>query len=148
MLGSLVKTKRMQPRVGLVVIGALIMVGASLVSVATVAGAGSSSGAHITQVVLQAPTAYTPKAPSGGGTDDYHCTLLNPHLKKNAFITSIDFQPNSLEVHHEITYAVPPDLAAEAEAQNNGGKGWTCFGESGLSGSSARSVRSTVAPHG
>ena len=40
-------------------------------------------------------------------------------------------------MHHEITYAVPPDLVAEAEAQNAGGKGWTCFGESSLSGPSA-----------
>jgi hypothetical protein len=136
-MGNLVKPTRMRSRVVLAVMAALTMIGASLVTVATVAGAGSSSGPPVTQVILQAPKAYTPKAPPGGGTDDYHCTLLNPNLKKNAFITSIDFQPNSLEVHHEITYAVPPDLAAEAEAQNNGGKGWTCFGESGLSGSSA-----------
>jgi len=62
----------------------------------------------------------------------------NPH---NAFITSINFEPNSLEVHHEITYAVPPNLAAAAEAQNDGGKGWTCFGESGLNtGGAARSL--------
>ncbi len=82
-----------------------------------------------------------PKAPPGGGTDDYHCTLLNPHLTHDAFITAIDFQPNSPEVHHEITYAVPPDLAAAAEAQNDGGKGWTCFGESGLdTGGAARSL--------
>ena len=106
--------------------------------VATDTQVGASEGkSTVTQIVLQAPTAYKPKAPPGGGTDDYHCTLLNPHLKKNAFITSIDFQPNSPEVHHEITYEVPPDLAAEAEAQNDGGKGWTCFGESGLSGSGA-----------
>jgi hypothetical protein len=66
---------------------ALTMIGASLVTVATVAGAGSSSGPPVTQVILQAPKAYTPKAPPGGGTDDYHCTLLNPNLKKNALIT-------------------------------------------------------------
>ncbi len=88
----------------------------------------------VTKLVLQAPTAYKPKAPAGG-TDDYHCTLLNPHLKKNAFITSVDFQANSPEVHHEITYEVPPNLAAVAQKQNDGGKGWTCFGESSLSGS-------------
>ena len=123
------------------VVAALVVIAAGLVVGTPVGGAGATASTpRVTQVVLQAPTAYTPKAPPGGGTDDYHCTLLNPHLKKNAFITSIDFQPNSLEVHHEITYAVPPDLAVEAEAQNDGGKGWTCFGESGLSGSS--SIRS------
>ena len=98
-------------------------------------------GRSTTTIVLQSPTAYTPKAPPGGGTDDYHCTLLNPHLTHDAFITAIDFQPNSPEVHHEITYAVPPDLAAAAEAQNDGGRGWTCFGESGLdTGGAARSL--------
>ena len=107
-------------------------------TVATASRAGASVATPRTsQIVLEAPEPYTPKAPTGGGTDDYHCTLLNPHLQKNAFITSIDFQANSPEVHHEITYAVPPDLVAEAEAQNADGRGWTCFGESSLSGSSA-----------
>jgi hypothetical protein len=107
---------------------------------AAISQATTSAGAatpRTNQIVLQAPEAYTPRAPAGGGTDDYHCTLLDPRLTKNAFITSINFQPNSPEVHHEITYAVPPDLVAEAEAQNAGGKGWTCFGESSLSGSTA-----------
>ena len=115
------------------------MVTVALVSVNSVAGGtGTHSSPKITTIILRPPSPYKPKAPPGGGTDDYHCTLLNPHLKQNAFITSIDFQPNSPEVHHEITYAVPPDLAAAAEAQNDGGKGWTCFGESGLSGSGPR----------
>ena len=119
-------------------LGAVVLVaGGALVGVSAVAGASNPGSPAVTKVVLEAPTAYTPKAPPGGGTDDYHCTLLDPHLKKNAFITSIDFQPNSPEVHHEITYAVPPDLVAQAEAQNDGGRGWTCFGESGLSGGRA-----------
>ncbi len=108
-----------------------------LVSTLGVAGglwaAAPASAQGAGSVVLEAPTSYTPQ-PINGGTDDYHCTLLNPHLTHNAFITAIDFQPNSPEVHHEITYEVPPDLAAQAEAQNDGGKGWTCFGESGLEG--------------
>jgi hypothetical protein len=115
------------------VIAALVMVTIALMSASSVAGATDvHSGPKVTTIVLSAPHPYKPHAPPGGGTDDYHCTLLNPHLTHNAFITSIDFQPNSPEVHHEITYAVPPDLAAAAEAQNDGGKGWTCFGESGL----------------
>jgi hypothetical protein len=118
------------------VLAALVILAAGLATGGAAASA-SANGSNVTQIVLQAPTAYKPKAPPGGGTDDYHCTLLNPHVKKNSFITSIDFQPNSPEVHHEITYEVPPDLAAVAEAQNDGGKGWTCFGESSLSGASA-----------
>ena len=115
------------------VLAGLVIVTMALMGVNSAASANDvHSGPKTTTIVLQAPTAYKPKAPPGGGTDDYHCTLLNPHLTHNAFITAIDFQPNSPEVHHEITYAVPPDLAAAAEAQNDGGKGWTCFGESGL----------------
>jgi hypothetical protein len=114
-------------------LGALVMVTVALMSVNSVADATNAhAGPKLTSIVLNAPNPYKPKAPPGGGTDDYHCTLLNPHLTHNAFITSINFEPNSLEVHHEITYAVPPNLAAAAEAQNDGGKGWTCFGESGL----------------
>lgn len=122
------------------VIGAAlaIFVGTLVFAVAS-ASSAHASAPTVSQLVLQAPTAYKPKAPAGG-TDDYHCTLLNPHLKKNAFITSVDFQANSPEVHHEITYEVPPDLVAQAEAQNDGGKGWTCFGESSLSGSGANSL--------
>ena len=119
-------------------LAALVMVTVAVISAGSVAGATAThSGPKTTTIVLNAPTPYKPKAPPGGGTDDYHCTLLNPHITHNAFITAIDFHPNSPEVHHEITYAVPPDLAAEAEAQNDGGKGWTCFGESGLSGRGA-----------
>jgi hypothetical protein len=119
-------------------LAALVIITTALTTVNSAAGASAArSGPKVSTIVLQAPTAYKPKAPPGGGTDDYHCTLLNPHLTHNAFITSIDFQPNSPEVHHEITYAVPPDLAAAAEAQDNGGKGWTCFGESGLNAGGA-----------
>jgi hypothetical protein len=77
------------------------MVTLALVGVNAGAGATATQpGPKTSSIVLQGPTAYTPKAPPGGGTDDYHCTLLNPHLTHDAFITSIDFQPNSPEVHH------------------------------------------------
>ena len=109
-----------------------VAVGSGITASGT-AGAASSSP-KVTDLELQSPTPYTPTAQSVNGTDDYHCTLLNPHLTHNAFITSVDFHANSPEVHHEITYEVPPELAARAEAQDAGGKGWTCFGESGLEG--------------
>jgi Copper type II ascorbate-dependent monooxygenase, C-terminal domain len=112
-----------------------VLVGTLVFGVST----AQASAPTVTRIVLQAPKAYKPMAPPGA-TDDYHCTLLNPHLTHNAFITSVDFQANSPEVHHEITYEVPPDLAAQAEAQNDGGKGWTCFGEAGLAGSAADSL--------
>ncbi|MGO9559982.1 MAG: hypothetical protein ACLPQS_16605 [Acidimicrobiales bacterium] len=82
-------------------------------------------------LTLQASDSYTPHA-ADGGTDDYHCTLVNPHLKVNSYIVATHFYPNSDEVHHAILFEVPPDVAAEAEAADHNGKGWTCFGETAL----------------
>ena len=112
-------------------LAALVLVAGSLVVASAPVGAQSSPPQ--TTISLQAPTAYTPHPPSGG-TDDYHCTLVNPHVNENSFIVSSQFFPNSVEVHHAILFLVPPALAAEAEANDAGGKGWTCFGETALPG--------------
>jgi hypothetical protein len=89
-------------------------------------------GAPVTRLAMQDVTAYTPKS-INGGTDDYHCTLVNPHVDQNSFIVSSQFFPGKgksvAEVHHAILFQVPPTLAKAAETANNGGKGWTCFGE-------------------
>jgi hypothetical protein len=109
---------------------ALALAGSGLV-VASQSASASSSKVTTSTLTLTMPK-YTPVAPPGGGTDDYHCTLLNPNLKKSAFITSSTFSPGSLnavEVHHAILFLVPPQSDPEVEALNNGGKGWTCFGE-------------------
>lgn len=91
-----------------------------------------SATAPISTITLTQAHAYTPHAPPGA-TDDYHCTLINPHLKQNSFIVASQFFPGSgpseVEVHHAILFLVPQDLAAAAEAANKGGKGWSCFGE-------------------
>jgi hypothetical protein len=97
--------------------------------------ATAAGGPKVTTITVEVPAPYTPKAPSGG-TDDYHCTLINPHLTQNVFIISSLFLPESPEVHHEITYLVPPAYVADAEAVNDNGKGWTCFGGSGITGGS------------
>lgn len=73
------------------------------------------------------PHAYTPHA-APGTTDDYHCTLVNPHLTHDAYIISSQFIPGSSEDHHAALFLVPPSSAASVEADNKGGKGWTCFG--------------------
>ena len=112
-------------------LAALVLVGGSLVVGSVPVGAQSSP--PVTTISLQSPTAYTPHPPNGG-TDDYHCTLVNPHVNENSFIVSSQFFPNSVEVHHAILFLVPPTLAAQAEANDAGGKGWTCFGETALPG--------------
>jgi len=88
--------------------------------------------APVTTLSITSPTAYTPQA-QGGGTDDYHCTLLNPHVAQNSFIVASQFfpgtGPSTVEVHHAILFLVPPTLVSAAETADNGGAGWTCFGE-------------------
>jgi hypothetical protein len=90
------------------------------------------------RVTMNMATPYTPSAPTGVGTDDYRCFLLDPHLRKNMFLTGTSVQPgNSDVVHHVILFRVPPDQVANAEQldASTPGEGWTCFGNSGLGGS-------------
>jgi len=91
---------------------------------------------------LEGAHAYKPHPPNGG-TDDYHCTLLDPHLEQNSYIVASHFFPNSIEVHHAILFLVPPEVAPQAEAADHGGKGWTCFGESALPGQGLAALSET-----
>jgi len=87
------------------------------------------------RLTLSMPAAYTPSAPTGVGTDDYRCFLLDPKLTKDVFLTGTSVQPgNSDVVHHVILFRVPPDQVAHAEQidAQTPGQGWTCFGNSGL----------------
>jgi hypothetical protein len=111
------------------ILGALMLVTGTFVVGSVPAGAQSSP--PVTTLTLQSPHAYKPDPPNGG-TDDYHCTLVNPNVSQNSFIVSSEFYPDSIEVHHAILFLVPPALASEAESVNQGGKGWTCFGETAL----------------
>ncbi len=84
---------------------------------------------------LTMPAAYTPSAPHGVGTDDYHCFVLDPKLDEDAFITGIDVLPGNRDVvHHVILFRVPPSSIGAATAQDSqeAGPGWTCFGGTGI----------------
>lgn len=127
-------------------LGALVLVasavafaGFSADSVASPTTGASSS--RITTITLTSPT-YRPHA-APGTTDDYHCTLLNPHLKRNSYVISSHFFPGSPEDHHAGLFLLPPSLVAEAEKDNVGGKGWTCFGEAGLPNEPINEIGST-----
>ena len=109
---------------------------------ATALGAGiasSRAGASSPPVATTTVSgkAYTPKV-INGATDDYHCTLVDPKVKKNSFIVSSQFFPNSPEVHHAILFLIPPDLVPAARQADANGKGWTCFGESALPNTQAK----------
>jgi hypothetical protein len=88
-----------------------------------------------TRMKLTMPTEYTPSAPTGVGTDDYRCFLLDPHLAKDTYLTGTHVLPGNPDVvHHVILFRVPPDQVAEAKKVDaeEDGEGWTCFGGTGL----------------
>ncbi len=87
------------------------------------------------RVTVRMPEDYTPSAPTGVGTDDYRCFLLDPKVPSDQFITGFNVLPGNPDVvHHVILFRVPPDKVAEAEQKDAStpGEGWTCFGNSGL----------------
>ena len=87
--------------------------------------------------VVKMPAAYTPSAPTGVGTDDYRCFLLDPKVAQDSYITGFNVLPgNPQVVHHVIMFRVPADKVATAEAKDaeTPDEGWTCFGGAGLGG--------------
>ena len=89
------------------------------------------------RMTLAMPAAYRPSAPTGVGTDDYRCFLLDPDLAEDSYLTGTDVRPgNPGVVHHVILFRVPAEQVAEAERRDAAvpGEGWTCFGGTGLSG--------------
>jgi len=77
---------------------------------------------------------YHPQA-EAGGTDDYRCILLDPHLTRNVFLSGVVLQPgNAALVHHAILYRVDPAEvpAAQAKDATDPRLGWSCFGGPGV----------------
>jgi len=109
---------------------------------AALAAAKLIDGQRVTTINLEGSRPYTPHA-APGSYDDYHCTLLNPHVTRNSFIVASQFYPESIEVHHSILFLVPPGLAGAAERANRDGKGWSCFGEAPIPGTSSFQFAST-----
>ncbi len=108
------------------------IVALAVVPITPSSAAPEADHAKVTVLTSTAKTPYTPQA-INGGTDDYHCTLIDPKATHNSFIVSSQFFPGSgpsvKEVHHAILFLVPPNLVDAARTADNGGQGWTCFGE-------------------
>ena len=95
---------------------------------------GAGLGGPGRTITLRPVRPYVPHA-AGGGLDDYHCFLLDPKLKQDAFVTGALIQPQRTGVvHHVILYEAAGAQATAATQLNarSGGKGWTCFGGPGL----------------
>jgi hypothetical protein len=92
-------------------------------------------------VELRTPAAYQPTPPTGTGTDDYRCFLLDPGLTAPELVSGVNIIPgNPNLVHHVIVFQMPEADLARAEALDAAepGDGWTCFGGTGLSNPGAR----------
>ena len=85
---------------------------------------------------------YAPSAPDGG-TDDYRCFLIDPHLTNDTFVTGAEVVPGQPAiVHHAILFRVEPSQVAAAKAHDavTPGRGWTCFGNSAVPDGGASGV--------
>jgi len=75
---------------------------------------------------------HLPSAPNGG-TDDYRCFLIDPHLSQDSLVTSVEFLPQQRKLmHHAILFQVGKKDLASAIALDNQGEGWPCFGGTGV----------------
>ena len=135
------------PRAVIVAVGVVLVAGAlSAVTLAATSGpteATPSSQTRVSTVSVASPR-YTPVA-AVGATDDYHCSLVNPHITESSYVISSQFKPGSPEVHHAVLALVPPSMTAQAIAANaaTSGKGWTCFGAPALPNASLAAFLST-----
>eukprot|EP01037_Dinobryon_pediforme_P005845 gene5845-5913_t len=78
---------------------------------------------------------HLPSAPNGG-TDDYHCFLLDPKVTQDSLITQVEFQPQQRPMmHHAIMFLVGQKDLSAAIALDNNGAGWPCFGGTGIGSS-------------
>lgn len=87
------------------------------------------------RVTMTMPAAYTPASPTGAGTDDYRCFLLDPELARDSYLTGTHVLPGNPDVvHHVILFRITPEQVGDAELvdQQTPGEGWTCFGGTGL----------------
>ena len=70
-------------------------------------------------------------APSKAVSDDYRCFLLDPGLKRDAWVTAATIVPGRpAQVHHVILFEAAGSQAAAATRLDRGsnGRGWTCYG--------------------
>jgi hypothetical protein len=138
----------MQKPRAVVILLCLVLVAAALTAVALSTSAparhAARPAAQRVATVSLVSKAYTPQA-AVGTTDDYHCTVVDPHVTRNSYVVSSQFHPGSAEDHHAVLALVPPSLADAARRANadTGNKGWSCFGAPSLPNASLADFLST-----
>ena len=112
----------------------LISLCGSFISLTTASAANTASKSATKTYAVKMTKAHLPVAPKNG-TDDYRCFLLDPKVKEDSIIRSIQFIPQRKNyVHHAIIFRVTDANLQEAIALDKSGVGWPCFGGSGLGG--------------
>jgi hypothetical protein len=121
-------TLKLTPRLTMVIAVSLL---ASLSPLALTHSEAAPVGSTYTATMIK------PYEPSGtnGGTDDYHCFLIDPGIKSNVIMTSIQFIPKFANVvHHAILFRAGSTDIPELKTLDNNGAGWSCFGGIGATG--------------
>jgi len=111
----------------------LLATSLSLVGLTNVESVSASAATATTYTATMAK----PHVPAGrnGGTDDYHCFLIDPKVSVDSQIIASQFVPqNPAIVHHAILFQVDAADVPQAQKLNVNGDGWTCFGGSGVGG--------------
>jgi hypothetical protein len=86
---------------------------------------------------IRMPSAYTPRAPTANGTDDYRCFVVDPEFGTDQLVSGVQISPdNAAIVHHVIVSKVEPQDVDTAHAMDakDPGDGYTCFGGAGIAG--------------
>ena len=105
-----------------------------LISLAAQSASSASAESKTKKYTVTMKKAHLPTAPNNG-TDDYRCFLLDPKVTEDSIIRTIQFIPQRKNfVHHAIIFRVTDADLPQAIAQDKNGKGWPCFGGSGLGG--------------
>ena len=107
----------------------------STLILSTLLGTSSSNAQTLPDSTVYTAQMIKPHLPQGnnGGTDDYHCFLIDPKVKQNSLITQVEFQPQQrVMMHHAIMFLVGQKDLPEAISIDKNGVGWPCFGGTGL----------------
>ncbi|GAA4087710.1 monooxygenase [Nonomuraea soli] len=86
-------------------------------------------------VTLTMAEPYTPR-PTGGGTDEYRCFLIDPKITEpGTYLAGTQFLPgNGDVVHHAIFFRADKVGQARKLDAESPDPGWTCFGDAGVDG--------------
>jgi len=126
-----------QPRKLLALFLSLLVLPATIFTISTARAATATTAFTATM-----SKAYQP-APANGGSDDYHCFVIDPHITSDSMITAVTFKPQQkLMVHHMILFQITQKDRDAALALDKNGAGWSCFGGTGV-GSSFSSFLTT-----